>query len=167
MSDDDQKSSQETKTESRRIGSTALKMLREHSGLVRWQLAERSTVSERRIGSYERGEQDIEDGDLRSMLEGMDLPYDAWAETVEHVERLDWLRSRKKGQVGTIADGGAEAGGSAMPAWVLEPGGGLNVAALRREVIRVASVAGRSRERETYDMLNLVLTLLATVRADE
>jgi transcriptional regulator with XRE-family HTH domain len=150
-----------SKSKSRSAAAIALKMLREHSDLVRRELAQRSGVSERRIGGLERGEQEIEEKDLTALLEGMDLPYDAWSETLEHVERLDWLRIRHVGQRGTITDGDAVAGEPELPAWIFESGGGLDVPAVRRELLRAAKVAGRAKERETYDITNLLLVLLS------
>ncbi|MGD2115696.1 MAG: helix-turn-helix transcriptional regulator [Acidobacteriota bacterium] len=158
---DQRAKSDESKDRPRSAGAIALKMLREHSDLVRRELAQRSGVSERRIGGLERGEQEIEEKDLTALLDGMDLPRDAWSETLEHVERLHWLRVRHLGQRGTIADGHEVAGESELPAWIFESGGRLDVPAVRRELLRAAKVAGRAKERETFDITNLMLLMLA------
>ncbi len=124
-------------------------MLRDWSGLGQKQLAARTDVKDRRVGSYERGNSELEAGHLDELLAAMDLPYAAWAEMMDFLDRLEWHRRKYRAQGGAVGE-------------VRPPGGPGEVAEAEpadtlREIDRIAKSAGRAEERKTYDTLRMLL----------
>lgn len=142
--------SEEGGTKRTRAG-TALRILRDASGLIQKELAARTEeVSERKVGAYERGDGTFEAEHIGVLLAALDLPYDAWSETMDYLDRLDWLRRRRLGRGEAVAEGGRPAG------LITDRAPGDRAEALR-EIERIARAAGRAEEQKTYDALRALL----------
>ncbi len=126
-----------------------LRILREFSGLGQKQLAARTEVNDRRVGSYERGSSQLEAGHLEELLAAMHLPYAAWAETMDFLDRLEWHRRKHTGSHG--AAGEESRPGLIADVAAPEPEDPL------REAEWIAKSAGRAEEQKTYDTLRMLL----------
>ncbi len=139
-----------TKPAGRGRAAVALRILRDFSGLGQKQLAARTRVKDRRVGSYERGKSELEEGHLEALLSAMDLPYGAWAETLDFLDRLEWHRRKYRALGGSVAEG-EEAAGLIADTTRPTPADAL------REIEWIAKSAGRAEERKTYDTLRMLL----------
>ncbi len=135
--------------------SKALVLLRAHRGFSQRRLAAATGINKATISGYETGRLEIGQANLVRMLEGLGWNRRAWEATLRHVEWLEWLFARDRGQpdeVETIASGSAPAPGS--PSELTE------ICGLRREIERIAELAGREKERRISILLEVVARLL-------
>ncbi len=129
---------------------TALRILRDASGLIQKELAARTEeVSERKVGVYERGDGTFDAEDVGKLLAGLNLPYEAWAETMEYLDRLDWHWRRRRGESPVSGRGGA--------ADLITDRAPKDDSEALREIERIAKAAGRAEEQKTYDTLRTLL----------
>ncbi len=135
--------------------SKALVLLRAYRGFSQRRLEAATGINKATISGYETGRLEIGQANLVRMLEGLGWNRRAWEATLRHVEWLEWLFARDRGspdEVETIASGSAPAPGS--PSELTEIGG------LRREIERIAELAGRDKERRISTLLEAVARLL-------
>lgn len=121
------------------VEGRALRLLRTDRRVSRARLAERCSVSASTLGAYENGTIPIPEATLARLLDALELPETAWFATVELVRTLDWISE---------------------PATVPGGAGPVDLAAARERIPEMASRAGRDREREIYQILELLLAAL-------
>lgn len=126
-------------------------------GLNQDELGERAGVRPpEKVGKYERGKIPIPDDDLDSLLNALSYPMEAWLETRNHLEWLEWTGSRHVGSRGHIVDGEDQG----WLSWIADADGSLDRDAARRELRRIVQEGVRSRQRHEEDLLELVLALV-------
>lgn len=115
----------------------------------------RTRISTKSLGEYERGAKDILGGDLHRLLNALGYPLEAWVETRNLLERLDWIGSRYVGTRGEVVDGTPQGPQS----WIHDADGSLDREAVQREIRRLVRERSRSRERHDEELLELLTDL--------
>lgn len=115
-----------------------LRVLRELRGLSQRDLARRSGLNKTAISDYETGKRDIPESRRVRLLRELGFPLRAWDETRDFIRWLAWLGERE------------EQRRERHPA---RHGRGV-----RTDVDLIAARVGRTRERETAEVLDLLLS---------
>lgn len=137
--------------------ATILRLLREARGLNQDQVDQRAQLPAGRAGKYERDQMKLTVEDQRKILEGLDYPERAWAETGTLVRRLRWLRSRHASTRVTVMERKPD---TELAGLVLEPDGRPDIPTILRELQRISETGGRYVEEILGDLLGVVEALL-------
>ena len=139
----------------RSLAGLVLALLRVYRGVSQKALAQRVGMHHMTISQYERGRRSLAEADRQRLLDGLELPEDAWEAVESVVDWLDWLAERY--------ETGAEerrASGCADP--IQRTGARRDLSDLvarRREADRLAEAAGRERQRQVAEMLDFLIAL--------
>ncbi|MGD2116032.1 MAG: helix-turn-helix transcriptional regulator [Acidobacteriota bacterium] len=117
-----------------------LAVLRAYRRISQRNLARRTGVHHASISRYERGLSALGEKDRCRLLDGLELPEDAWEAVASLVDWLDWLAERHE-------------------LWVEGEDGPGSALDRRRRAGRLAESAGRERQRQFAELLDFLIDL--------